>query len=134
VCMLPDDNRGRPGTSSRLPKPSSACGRGGGRLGGGVDSRTERPRSVASEAEQGPATGVHSFAHYSQLSAGRVRTRLPSVPWTRKARPLACGHRQAPPVRPQKPSAAFPNVPSQNKGQRRPHPDPPLASNQLPTS
>jgi len=40
---------------------------------------------------------------------------MPSVPWTRAARPLACGHRQAPPARPQKPSAPFPNVPLTKK-------------------
>jgi len=33
-------------------------------------------------------------------SAGRLRTRKPSVPWTRAARPLACGRRGAVPSSP----------------------------------
>jgi hypothetical protein len=54
---------------------------GRGRLRSGVDSRRERLRSRNKRI----GTGA------SGRSAGRVRTRMPSVPWSCEAGPVACG-------------------------------------------
>ena len=69
-----------------------------------VDSRTERPRSVANESGPGPAT---SFPE-----AGRVRPQKPSVPWPRAARPLACGRRGSLPGKPRGSRAPLSRMPS----------------------
>jgi hypothetical protein len=70
------------------------------RFRGGVESRTERPRSVASESGPGPATSkrvgigglcptiriVGGLGNPSRVPiriAGRVRPQKPSVPWPR---------------------------------------------------
>jgi hypothetical protein len=78
-------------------KSSSACGRPGAH----PRRRRRAPRASALGCQR-VGTGA------SDRSAGRVGTRLPSVPWTRAARPLACGRRGSLPGKPAEAERRFP--------------------------
>ncbi len=93
----------------QFPKPSSARGRAGT-----TPRRRRRVPRASALARQRVGIGA------SDRSAGRVRPRKPSVPWTRVARPLARGrHGVVPGTSPRKPSAALPNVGTNSSARKK---------------
>ncbi len=74
--------------------------------------RTERPRSVASEEGQGPATGVHHVPHSDCIHCQSRRAPDAERATGRAKRGLwrAAAERGIPGVSPQKPSAPFPDA------------------------
>jgi hypothetical protein len=82
--------------SASLGRPARIS-RGQARRAGGAGSgprRRRRAPRASALGRQRVGTGARD------RSSGRVRTRKPSVPWTREAGPLACGRRGTSPRKP----------------------------------
>src|SRR5450631_843620 len=85
------------GDSSEAARPGEARGGAGGGKGPRASAASVRARAPASR-DRGPRPACTDVAVIPDVAAGRVRTREPSAPRTRAARPMACGHRGGTPA------------------------------------
>jgi hypothetical protein len=98
--------------SSRRRIAHRASALGCQRLGTGASDRSSRGawRALPDEPLRGRVWEPSQGSHHT----GRVRPRLPSVPWTRVARPLACGRRGAVPSPPAEAERPLSRIPARN--------------------